>query len=86
MVTYIRQIYRLIAFFSKHDASPQTMYNIVVWLADSKQEWCIMQVHIDRLEQERRNSSALAMVLCVSCAKSSTCWALIQYKDDILPV
>ena len=50
-------------------------------------ELCILDItsHIDVLVQERGNSSALAMVLHLSCTNPSICLAHNYSQRDILP-
>ena len=42
--------------------------------------------NIDRLVQERHNSIANALELCLSCTNPLRYWGLSQYKDVVLPV
>ena len=58
------------------DESSSSPGHLLPWVNPGRGSgWTL--VNFDGLVQERRNSSALAMELCLSCAKPSTCHTTI---------
>ena len=64
--------------YQENDDSNIKLMTMMKWMmVRNDDHW-----YIDGLVQERRNSSALAMELCLSCINSSIWWMMVSDDND----